>query len=104
MEMNEQEWNDILSSGKDAKGMINDVFSREKTKEDEEEEMNEIIIKEIMRKEIEERRKKREMVLQMPRPTKEEREASILNVPLDKDEQKRNDSLFQESAVFIFGK
>ena len=43
-------------------------------------------------------------MLQMPRPTKEEREASLLNVPMDKDEQKRNDSLFQESAVFIFGK
>ena len=52
--MNEQELNDILSSGKDAKGMINDVFSRGKAKEDEEEEMNEIIIKEIMRKEKEE--------------------------------------------------
>ena len=71
MEMNKQEWNDILNSEIDGKGMINDVFSRGKEDDDEE-----IIVKEI--------------------------DASIYT--LKKDEQRRDDSLFQESIVFIFGK
>ena len=98
--MNEQEWNDVLSGGKEVS--ISDYYSREKAKTKDEEEMNEIIVKEMMHKKKEERLKKRERVLQMPRPTEEEREASALNEPMDKDEQRKNDNLFQESIEDIF--